>query len=89
MNKKVLLKDAAKHIGVSTALVSYVINNKGKKARVGPEMEKNSQGSPGFELSAESYRQEFKKWQNKRNWINGGRYLQSFLFKSVPYIPMA
>jgi LacI family transcriptional regulator len=30
MNKKTLLKDVAKHIGVSTALVAYVINNKEK-----------------------------------------------------------
>lgn len=38
MNKKVSLKDIANHLGVSTALVSYVINNKDKKARVGVEM---------------------------------------------------
>lgn len=38
MNKKVSLKDIANHLGVSTALVSYVINNKEKKARVGVEM---------------------------------------------------
>ncbi len=38
MNKKVSLKDVAQHLGVSTALVSYVINNKEKKARVGKEM---------------------------------------------------
>ena len=40
MNKKVSLKDVAKHVGVSTALVSYVINNKEKEARVGAEMVK-------------------------------------------------
>lgn len=40
MNKKVSLKDVALHLGVSTALVSYVINNKEKEARVGPEMAK-------------------------------------------------
>jgi LacI family transcriptional regulator len=38
VNKKVSLKDIANHLGVSTALVSYVINNKDKKARVGVEM---------------------------------------------------
>ena len=38
MNKKASLKDIANHLGVSTALVSYVINNKEKKARVGLEM---------------------------------------------------
>lgn len=38
MNKKVSLKDIANHLGVSTALVSYVINNKEKEARVGFEM---------------------------------------------------
>jgi LacI family transcriptional regulator len=38
VNKKVSLKDIANHLGVSTALVSYVINNKEKKARVGMEM---------------------------------------------------
>lgn len=40
MNNKVLLKDVAKHLGISTALVSYVVNNKEKEARVGPEMVK-------------------------------------------------
>jgi LacI family transcriptional regulator len=38
MNKKVSLKDIANHVGVSTALVSYVLNNKEKKARVGKEV---------------------------------------------------
>jgi len=36
--KKVSLKDVADHVGVSTALVSYVLNNKEKKARVGAEI---------------------------------------------------
>ena len=40
MKKKVLLKDVAQHVGVSTALVSYVLNNKEKQARVGDEMVK-------------------------------------------------
>ena len=40
MNKKVLLKDIAEYVGVSTALVSYVINNKEKEERVGAEMAK-------------------------------------------------
>ena len=40
MNKKVLLKDIANYVGVSTALVSYVINNKEKEARVSEEMTK-------------------------------------------------
>lgn len=40
MSRKVSLKDVARHLGVSTALVSYVINNKEKEARVGPEMVK-------------------------------------------------
>ena len=38
MTKKVSLKDVARHVGVSTALVSYVINHKEKEARVGSEM---------------------------------------------------
>jgi LacI family transcriptional regulator, galactose operon repressor len=38
VNKKTSLKDIANHLGVSTALVSYVINNKEKEARVGMEM---------------------------------------------------
>jgi LacI family transcriptional regulator len=38
MKKKVSLKDIAQKVGVSTALVSYVLNNKEKKARVGEEM---------------------------------------------------
>lgn len=38
MNKKVLLKDVAEYVGVSTALVSYVLNNKDKQARVGEEI---------------------------------------------------
>lgn len=38
MNKKVSLKDIAKAVGVSTALVSYVLNNKEKEARVGKEI---------------------------------------------------
>jgi LacI family transcriptional regulator len=40
VNKKVLLKDIADHVGVSTALVSYVINNKEKEARVSSMMTK-------------------------------------------------
>jgi len=38
VEKKVALKDVAKHIGVSVALVSYVLNGKEKEARVGAEM---------------------------------------------------
>ena len=38
MEKKVSLKDIATHLGVSITLVSYVINNKEKEARVGPEI---------------------------------------------------
>lgn len=38
MNKKVSLKDVADSLGVSRALVSYVLNNKEKEARVGAEM---------------------------------------------------
>ena len=40
MNGKVSLKDVAKHLGVSTALVSYVINGKEKEARVSDKMVK-------------------------------------------------
>lgn len=40
MNKKVSLKDVADSLGVSGALVSYVLNNKEKEARVSPEMAK-------------------------------------------------
>lgn len=40
MNGKVSLKDVAKHLGVSTALVSYVINGKEKEARVSEKMVK-------------------------------------------------
>ncbi len=40
MEKKVALKDVAQHIGVSTALVSYVLNGKEKEARVGADMVK-------------------------------------------------
>lgn len=40
MNGKVSLKDVAKYLGVSTALVSYVINNKEKEARVSEKMTK-------------------------------------------------
>ncbi len=38
MEKKVSIKDIAKYVGVSTALVSYVLNNKEKEARVGKQM---------------------------------------------------
>jgi LacI family transcriptional regulator len=38
VNKKTSLKDIASQLGVSTALVSYVINNKEKEARVSVEM---------------------------------------------------
>ena len=38
MKKRVSLKDVANHLGVSTALVSYVVNGKEKEARVGTEM---------------------------------------------------
>lgn len=38
MKKKVSLKDIAQAAGVSTALVSYVLNNKEKEARVGKEI---------------------------------------------------
>jgi len=40
LEKKVALKDVAQHIGVSAALVSYVLNGKEKEARVGAEMAK-------------------------------------------------
>jgi LacI family transcriptional regulator len=40
MNGKVSLKDVANYLGVSTALVSYVINNKEKEARVSENMAK-------------------------------------------------
>ena len=40
INGKVSLKDVAKYVGVSTALVSYVINNKEKEARVSESMTK-------------------------------------------------
>lgn len=40
MEKKVALKDVAKRIGVSVALVSYVLNGKEKEARVGADMAK-------------------------------------------------
>lgn len=40
MNGKVSLKDVAKYLGVSTALVSYVINGKEKEARVSEKMVK-------------------------------------------------
>lgn len=38
MKKKVSIKDVAQAVGVSTALVSYVLNNKEKEARVGKEI---------------------------------------------------
>jgi LacI family transcriptional regulator len=38
MEKKVSIKDIAKQVGVSTALVSYVLNNKEKEARVGRQV---------------------------------------------------
>lgn len=38
MKKKVSIKDIAQIVGVSTALVSYVLNNKEKEARVGKEI---------------------------------------------------
>lgn len=38
MEKKVSIKDIAKRLGVSAALVSYVLNDKEKQARVGQEM---------------------------------------------------
>ncbi|MGN6531652.1 MAG: LacI family DNA-binding transcriptional regulator [Ginsengibacter sp.] len=40
LNKKVLLKDIADYVGVSTALVSYVMNNKEQEERVGAEIAK-------------------------------------------------
>jgi LacI family transcriptional regulator len=38
MERKVSIKDIAKQVGVSTALVSYVLNNKEKEARVGKQV---------------------------------------------------
>lgn len=38
VNKKISLKDIASHVGVSIALVSYVLNGREKEARVGQEM---------------------------------------------------
>jgi LacI family transcriptional regulator len=38
MKKKAALKDIAREVGVSTALVSYVLNNQEEKKRVGKEM---------------------------------------------------
>jgi len=40
MKKKTALKDIALHVGVSTALVSYVMNNQEKEKRVGQEVAK-------------------------------------------------
>ncbi len=40
VEKKAALKDIAQHIGVSVALVSYVLNGKEKEARVGADMAK-------------------------------------------------
>jgi len=40
VNKRVSIKDIANKVGVSTALVSYVLNGKEKEARVGKEMAK-------------------------------------------------
>jgi len=40
VEKKTSLKDVAKHIGVSVALVSYVLNGKEREARVGLDMAK-------------------------------------------------
>jgi LacI family transcriptional regulator len=40
LEKKIALKDVARHIGVSAALVSYVLNGKEKEARVGADMAK-------------------------------------------------
>ena len=40
MEKKIALKDVAQHIGVSVALVSYVLNGKAKEARVGTDIVK-------------------------------------------------
>lgn len=38
MNRKISLRDIADHVGVSTALVSYVINGQEKEKRVGEKM---------------------------------------------------
>jgi len=40
VEKKIALKDVAQPIGVSAALVSYVLNGKEKEARVGTDMVK-------------------------------------------------
>ncbi|GAB3020019.1 LacI family DNA-binding transcriptional regulator [Niabella terrae] len=40
MAKRVSIKDIAEEVGVSTALVSYVLNGKEKQARIGQEMVK-------------------------------------------------
>ncbi|MBD0368661.1 MAG: LacI family DNA-binding transcriptional regulator [Flavisolibacter sp.] len=40
IKRKVSIKDITRHLDVSTALVSYVLNNKEKEARVGEEMAK-------------------------------------------------
>ncbi|KAA2242750.1 LacI family transcriptional regulator [Chitinophaga agrisoli] len=38
MKKKIALKDIAQHVGVSTALVSYVLNGRAEEKRVGKEI---------------------------------------------------
>lgn len=38
MKKRISLNDVAKHLGVSTALVSYVLNNKAEEKRVGKDI---------------------------------------------------
>ena len=38
MKKRVSLSDVARHLGVSTALVSYVLNNKAEEKRVGKDI---------------------------------------------------
>ena len=49
MKKKVSIKDIAQTVGVSTALVSYVLNNKEKEARVGKEIAQDAVIVPNIE----------------------------------------
>jgi len=62
-NKKVSIKDVAKAVGVSTTLVSLVINGKAKQYRIADEM-------------AGRVMANFREWLG---WKLGGQLLERFM----------
>ena len=72
MQRRVSMKDIANKVGVSIALVSYVLNGQEKEKRVGAEVVRKIQSSSrGIKLSAQSDSQESEDEFDQNHWFGG------------------